>query len=285
MGIYWYRKFIASEKACNRLIRNLRWPKGIRCPRCGYSRIWHIKESGKKDYRCKRCRYHFSLTTGTIFEKTRTPLSKWILAIGLFKVGISANQLKEEINVSYKTAWGMLHKIRSCIHQCHFLEQLKGSVEVDETYFGGRWKGKRGRGAAHKTPAIGIKERGGKVRSIVVPNVKSPTLHRVIKTHVTQGSTIYTDKWRSYQGIRRHGYGHRSLDHQKRFVRGKTHTQGIEGYWGHVKPNLVAHHRKVSPQHLQSYLSAHDFKFNERNNGDFIALILSKLINSYPLMG
>ena len=194
MGLYQYREFIASEKACNRFIRDLRWPKGGRCPGCGYSRIWRIQEKERSEYICKRCRYHFSLTTGTVFEKTRTPLSKWILAVGLFKTGVSAHRLKEEVNVTYKTAWKMLNMIRSCISHGQLIDKLKGRVEVEDTYFGGRQKGKRGRGAAHKRPAVGM-------------------------------------------------------------------------------------------DHLQSYLSEGDFKFNERNNGDFIATVLLTLITSYPLMG
>lgn len=109
MGLYDYRKFIASETLCRQLIRRLRWPKGIRCPRCNHAHIWRMKEEENIEYRCKRCNYHFSDISGTLFEKTTTVLSKWVMAIGLFKIGISANKLKDEIHVAYNTAWKILN--------------------------------------------------------------------------------------------------------------------------------------------------------------------------------
>lgn len=282
MGLYDYRKFIANELACRRLIRRLRWPKGIKCPHCKYSRIWKMQEEDKVEYRCKRCNYHFSDISGTIFEKTTTPFSKWIMAIGLFKIGISANKLKDEIHVTYETAWNILRLFRRSIANDALCNKLSGEVEVDETYIGGKRKGMRGRGAKGKTAVVGIKERNGKIRSIVIPDVSSDTLRTIIKQHVAKKSLVYTDKWRSYNYTRRDGYHHHRLDHNKEFVRGKTHTQGIEGHWGHLKPTIVARYRKVSPKYLQSYLDENDFKFNERKNEDFISNVLRRLI-SYPL--
>lgn len=285
MSLYVYREFIASERACQRLWRQLRWPRGIRCPGCEGRRIWRMPEGGQVDYRCRRCGHHFSDTAGTIFAKTRTPLTKWVLAIGLFRVGISAPGLARELAIGYKTAWKLLMAIRTAITADPLFTRLAGYVEVDETYFGGRQKGKRGRGAAHKTPVVGLRERGGRVQSLVVPNVKSPTLRAVIRQHVHPGTVVYTDAYSSYARVRADGYRHRRLDHAQRFVRGQTHTQSIEGYWGHVKPQLVARHRSVSPEHLSRYLAEADFKFNTRNEPDFIGLVLQKLIEPYPLRG
>ena len=151
MSLYTYRKFVASERACRRLLHQLRWPRGVRCPGCGGRWIWRMREAGRRDYRCRRCGYHFSDTAGTVFAKTRTPLAKWVLAIGLFRIGTSAQGLTRELAVGYKTAWKMLMALRTAITGDPLLERLVGRVEVDETYFGGRQKGKRGRGAAHKT--------------------------------------------------------------------------------------------------------------------------------------
>lgn len=285
MSLYAYRQFIASERACQRLWQQLRWPQGVRCPACEGRRIWRMREGAQRDYRCRRCGHHFSDTAGTIFAKTRTPLAKWVLAIGLFRVGISAQGLARELAVGYKTAWKMGMTLRTAITADPLLERLAGRVEVDETYFGGRQKGKRGRGAAHKTAVVGLRERTGRVRSLVVPNVKSPTLRGAIRQHVTQGTVVYTDAYTSYARVREDGYRHRPLDHRTRFVRGQTHTQSIEGYWGHVKPQLVARHRSVSPRHLPQYLAEADFKFNTRNEPDFIGLVLRKLIEPYPLRG
>lgn len=165
------------------------------------------------------------------------------------------------------------------------MDRITERVKVDETYFGGRQKGKRRRGAAHKTAVVGLRERGGRVRSLVVPNLKSPTLRAAIRQHVARGTLVYTDAYTSYARVREDGYRHRPLDHRTWFVRGQTHTQSIEGYWGHVKPQLIARHRSVGPHRLQEYLTEADFKFNTRKEPDFIGLVLRKLIEPYPLRG
>jgi len=244
-----------------------------------------MREAGRREYRCKRCGHHFSDTSGTVFARSRTPLTKWVLAIGLLRVGISARALAQELCVTYKTAWALLTTFRSILATDGLLTRLAGCVEVDETYFGGVQKGKRGRGAAHKTPVVGLRQRNGCVRSLVVPNVQSPTLRAAIRQHVRKGTVVYTDRYSSYTRVRRDGYRHHRLDHSMRFVRGQTHTQGIEGYWGHVKPQLVARHRSVAPHRLQGYLAEADFKFNTRKEPDFIGLMLLKLLEAYPRRG
>ncbi len=154
VGLYAHRAIIASERACLRVVRRLRWPKGIRCPRCGSSRHRRMREDGRPEHGCRRCRYHLSDTTGTIFAKSRTPLSKWVLAIGLFKIGIPARPLETELGVTYKTAWTIVNRIRQAVGADGFVRRLSGEVEVDDTYYGGRRKGKRGRGAGGKTPVV-----------------------------------------------------------------------------------------------------------------------------------
>jgi len=279
MGLYDYRFYLADESECRKLLHEIRWPRGIRCPRCGFQAIWKL---GKKDgfkYKCRSCKYKFTETSGTIFEKTRTPISKWICAIGLFKIGISANQLKDEIQVTYKAAWQMLTKIRRAIKRDPLTDQLSGHIEVDETYFGGRRKGKRGRGAAGKIPVIGLIQRSGSVRTIAIPNVKSATLQALIKEHVEAGSTVYTDSWQGYRGLDNSGFSHKLVNHDKVFVSSKgNHTNSIEGYWRLSKHKLYARYHKISPEQLPNYLAEAEFKFNERANPDFIKLVLSKLI-------
>jgi transposase-like protein len=279
MGLYDYRFYLTDESECRKLLHEIRWPHGIRCPRCGFQTIWKL---GKKDgfkYKCRSCKYKFTETSGTIFEKTRTPISKWICAIGLFKIGISANQLKDEIQVTYKAAWQMLTKIRKAIKRDPLTDQLSGHIEVDETYFGGRQKGKRGRGAAGKTPVIGIIQRNGSVRTIAIPNVKSATLQALIKEHVEAGSTVYTDSWQGYRGLDNIGFSHKIVNHDKIFVSSKgNHTNSIEGYWRLSKHKLYARYHKISPEQLPNYLAEADFKFNERTDPDFIKLVLYKLI-------
>lgn len=285
MGLYDYKEYIANEKACRELLREIRWTNEIKCPKCKHYKIWKLGYSNGYKYQCSDCSYKFTETSGTIFEKTRTPISKWIFAIGLFRIGISANQLKEEIRVTYKTAWEMLKRIREAIKDDFLMNQLFGHIEVDETYFGGRRKGKRGRGAAGKTPVVGIIQRNGKVRMIAVPDVKSDTLQNLVKKHVEEGSTVYTDGWQGYCGLKENGFKHQVVDHNNQFVSEEgSHINSIEGYWRLSKHKLYARYHKISEKYLPNYLAESEFKFNERHQPDFIRLVLSKLL-LLPLRG
>lgn len=284
MGLYSYRHVIANERTCFWFIHRLRWPRGVRCPDCGGCAIYAMHEARLPRYRCKGCRRHFSLRTGTLLEGSRLPLTKWVLAIGLLRVGISARALARELAVSRQTAWELLHRLRDTLGRDVLARKLRGRIEVDETYIGGRQKGKRGRGAAHKSVVIGLKVREGRVRSLLMPSVSTAEIHRVLKAHVAKGARLYTDEFRSYRQVRRIGYRHRRVTHSRRFVRGQTHTQSIEGHWGHVKPTLVARHRAVSPKHLQRYLIEADFKHRLPENMDFIALVFNRLLEPQPAL-
>ena len=177
-----------------------------------------------------------------------------------------------------KTAWTLLTTLRTVLVADPLLTRLAGHVEVDETYFGGRRKRKRGRGAAGKTPVVRLRQRDGHVRSLVVPTVQSRGLRAVIRPHVTRGSVVVTDQYSSYNRVRQDGFRHHRIDHTARFVRGQTHTQHIESHWGHVKPQLTARHRQIAPRRLQGYLAETDFKFNTRNEPDSMGLMLKKLV-------
>ncbi len=283
MGLYDYRFYLADETECRKLLFEIRWPHGIRCPRCGNDSVWRLGKKNGFKYKCRSCQNKFTETSGTIFEKTRTPISKWICAIALFKIGVSANQLKDEIRVTYKAAWQMLSKIRKAIKRDPLTDQLVGHIEVDETYFGGKRKGKRGRGAAGKVPVIGLIQRNGDVRTIAIPNVKTATLQALVKEHVEAGSVVYTDGWHGYRGLDTSGFFHKLINHDKSFVSGKgNHTNSIEGYWRLSKHKLYARYHKISLERLPDYLAESEFKFNERKHPDFIKLVLSKLIFQYP---
>ncbi len=279
VSLYDYRQYIASEQACVALIRRIRWPEGIRCPQCQHARVWTMRETAGARYRCKACRYHFSDTSGTVFQATRTPLSKWLLAIGLWKHGVSALALQDALGVTYKTAWAMLRAMRQAVGSDRFFLALSGEVEVDETYYGGRRKGKRGRGAAGKTPVVGLRQRTGRVKTVVVSDLEAQTLRRIIRRYVQPGSTIYTDGLRSYTGLESDGYHHEVIDHTEAFIRWpNVHTQAIESQWAHTKPDVKARHHSVSPGLLQEYLAENDFRFNERHNPDFIRTVVEKLV-------
>lgn len=278
MALYAYRHVVANEWTCYWLLHRLRWPKGVCCPRCEGQQVWRMDDRGRCDYRCKVCRYHFSLLTGTALQGTRLPLTKWVLAVGLFKVGISSHALARELQVSQRIAWRLLTRFRQVLRRNSLLRKLRGAVEVDDTYFGGRHKGKRGRGAAHKTVVLGLRTRRGQVRSIVIPCLKTREVRAILERYVAQGARLYTDEFRSYRRARRWGFRHRRIRHLERFARGHTHTQGIEGYWGHLKPTLVARHRAVHPAYLPGYLAEADYKHNLPHGTDFIQEMLEQLL-------
>jgi len=278
MALYAYRHVIANERTCYWLLHRLRWPDGVECPGCQSRSYWHMLERGRPEYRCKQCGYHFSLLTRTELHGTRLPLTKWALAAALFSIGISSHGLAREIQVSQRIAWTMLAKFRKALQDNQLLRKLRGSVEVDETYFGGRTKGKRGRGAAHKTIVLGLRTRTGRIRSMVIATIKTRDMQKILTQQIAQGSRLYTDNYFIYRPARTWGFRHRRVQHSKQFVRGQTHTQGIEGYWGHLKPTLVARHRSISPKHLPRYLAEADVKHNLGLDTDFTALILRELI-------
>lgn len=284
MGLYDYRHVIANERTCFWFIHRLRWPHGARCPSCDGRRIYTMREGGLARYRCQHCQRHFSLRTGTLLQGSHLPLTKWVLAIGLLRVGISARALARELAVSRQTAWELLHRLRDALKRDVLARKLRGRIEVDETYIGGRQKGKRGRGAAHKSVVIGLKVREGRVRSLIIPSVATAEIQRILKAHVARGARLYTDEFSSYRKARSIGFRHRRVAHSRRFVRGQTHTQSIEGHWGHLKPTLIARHRSVSPEHLQRYLVEADFKHRLPEDIDFIAVVLQRLLAPQPAL-
>lgn len=282
VGLYEYRKIIASEKACLKLIRRIRWPNGIQCPRCEVTENRHFDEKGIPKHQCKKCSYKFSDITGTMFQGTKIPLCKWILAIGLFKVGISANQLAIEIGVSYKVAWAMMHKFRSSVENDPIFTQLQGTIELDETYYGGRQHRNRRAGQTgftNKMPVVGIRSREGKVKTIAIPKMRSRKLKQILQTYVKPGSTLYTDDHKLHRLFGQWGYHHQAINKLFGFVKEQDiHTNSIEGYWMLSKTKLYARHHQMSKKYLPKYLAEADYKFNNRNELDFIALLLNKLI-------
>jgi transposase-like protein len=284
MSLYAYRHVIANERTCYWLLHRLRWPGGVECPRCNGRQVWRMDDRGRCEYRCIGCRYHFSLLTGTVLQGTRLPLTKWVLAIALLKIGISSRALARELQVSQRIAWRMLTLFRQLLYSNRLLRKLRGAVEVDDTYIGGHRKGMRGRGAAGKTVVLGLRTRRGRVRSLVIPHLKTDAVRTILNQQVARGARLYTDELHSYCRTRTWGFQHRCIKHAKRFVRGQTHTQGIEGYWGHLKPTLVARHRSVSQKHLQEYLAEADYKYNCSEHIDFIQEILHQILNPNSLL-
>lgn len=268
-----------NDEACLDFIFKNRWPKCLTCPNCEKKDFYHVK--GRKSYACK-CGYQVSPTEGTIFHKSSTPLTLWFHAIFLMsqsKNGVAAKELERQLGVTYKCAWRMARQIRLLMTDGDGPLGGNEIVELDETYVGGKAKGKRGRGAAKKTPVFGAVERNGKLKTKVVLNVRKLTLMPLIKDMVADNSVIVTDESNSYNGVKKIGHLHESINHSKgQYVDGGVHTNTIEGFWSQFKRSVHGTYRSVSRKHLQLYLDEFSFRYSHRkSNLALPVLIFSKV--------
>ena len=244
------------------------------CRKCEEVRPHHRLKQ-RKAYSCQKCGTHVYPLAGTIFEKSRTPLKSWFYAMYLMsttRMGISAKQVERELGVTYKTAWRMFRQIRALMDEDG--GRLSGTVEVDETFVGGKPRYKQPRKGARpssdptaKKPVVGMVERGGDVKAWVAPNVRSTTIRPLMEAHVMPASTVYTDEARQYGLVRRSGYQHRRINHSANvYVDGDVHTNTIEGFWSLLKNGIRGAHRMVGRDYLQSYVNEYTFRYNHRDD-------------------
>ena len=275
-----------DEDRCRAYLEKMRWPDGVRCLRCGETSISRRKR--RHQYQCNSCRYDFSVTAGTIFHDTHLPLWKWFLAVYLIveaKKGISANQLKRTLGVGYKTAWYLCHRIRAAFNEVD-AQLLKGIVETDETFVGGKVEG-MGRGYTdNKVVVVGALQRDGAIRLKVVKGRDRETLQGFIRENVA-GDTkaIYTDELTSYIGIGDEDTEHETVNHSaKEYVRGDVHVNSMENVWSLLKRSIIGSYHQVSAKHLDAYLDELEFRFNNRENPHMFRDALCKLLvaNSLP---
>jgi len=271
-----------SEDACRAYLEGLRWPDGVICPRCESDSISRIHDRNQFD--CNACRYRFSVTAGTIFHDSHLPLWKWFISIYLVtesKKGISANQLKRTIGVSYKTAWYLCHRIREALKD-DAAELLRGIVEVDETFVGGKARGK-GRGyTGNKALVIGAVQREGKVRLQVINARDRKSLHNFIATEVADDAeAIYTDDWEAYVGIGDENTRHDSVNHSaEEWVRADVHTNTVENVWSLLKRSIIGSYHKISIKHLEAYLHELGFRYDNRDNPFIFRDAMMRMIES-----
>lgn len=276
-----------SEKKCREYLEALRWPDTIMCPRCMSSKISKIIKRDQFD--CDNCRYQFSVTAGTIFNDSHLPLWKWFLCVYLLcesKKGMSANQLKRTLGISYKTAWYLCHRIRAAMKEVN-PEPLDGVIEMDETYVGGRKRGKQYQGRRdHKSCVIGIKQRGGELRFFKAEDAKSGTLARYIRENISGDvDVIMTDELPAYpSAIVKAGMEdvpHLTVNHSDGiYVDGDITTNGIESAFSLLKRGIIGSWHKVSAKHLPAYLDEMTFRFNNRSNPYLFRDTLLKLIEA-----
>ena len=208
--------------------------------------------------------------------------SQWLALIKLFDLSVSARKASKEIHLSYKTTLKAYDIIRESIVDHLALEDeiLRGEIELDESYFGGRRKGKRGRGAAKKTIVFGILERGGKVSVNIVTDVKAETLMNETVNKVRRGSIVYTDKWRGYDSLMFCGYRHLSIDHRYKFKQGKVYINGIEGFWAFAKERLIKYHG-ISKDKFLYYIKEMEWRYNNREKDLFEEIVEYMVIGLY----
>lgn len=261
-----FRKEFPDDDACLDYIYQVRFGEKP-CPECGRKNTMY-RVKNRKCYACSFCAYQIHPTAGTIFHKSSTPLTDWFYSLFLFssaRNGVSAKELQRQLGVTYKTAWRIAHQIRSLMTQGR--DPMDGTVEMDETYIGGKRRGSRGRGADGKTAVAGIAQRGGRVKVMKVDNVKASTLMPILRESVKLGSVVMTDEFPVYNRVEKNGYLHEVVQHGiKEYVRGNAHTNTIEGFWSQVKRSISGTHHAVSQKHLQSYLNEFVYRYNHRKS-------------------
>lgn len=282
-------RYLNDEKAAGDLIEKLRWPDGaVTCPLCdGLGKNGKAKRvyectapnAERKQWKCGACRKKFSVTSRSIFEGSHIRLGHWIYAIFKMctsKKGVSANQLKRELGIHYRSAWFLCHRVREAMAlepMASMLGASGGIVELDETYVGGKAKNNlhrnKGPKATKKAAVMTLIDREGDVRSVHVPNVKKGTLQAVAKPIVDKSANIVTDAHLSYEGLDQHFHSHHVVDHSKTFVRGVIfHTNFAESYHSLLKRGIIGSFHHVSDKHLHRYLAEFDYRWNSRKVAD-----------------
>lgn len=272
-----FQRFQQNEEAIH-FFERVRWKNKVICPYCESDKTCKHHVKGRKRWQCWGCHRPFSVTVGTIFHYTHIPLNKWFMLIALMlnaKKGLSACQAARDLGMRRPTVWSMMHRIRKAMETSQD-ELLKGIVEMDETYIGGKpRKGKKnddgtpnlpGRGTK-KTPIVGMVERGGSVKTSVASKyeLKGKDLKKLVRKGIDLEETILvTDEYKGYLGMK-NLICHLSVNHQKTYADGDVHTNTIESFWAILKRGMIGQFHKVSKKYLQNYLHEFEYRYNHRN--------------------
>lgn len=275
-------KLFSDKENCRQFMIAVRWTDGIvRCPHCGSEAVVYMEKSNLYNCRTKHPKQKFSLKVGTVLEDSPIGLDKWLPAFWLLcnsKNGISSYELSRSLGVTQKSAWFMLQRIRLAMQDGFEGGKLSGTVEVDETFIGGkarnmhlakRKKTITGRGATGKTVVMGMLERGGKVKAHVIAERDKATLQGKVAEHVEAGSHVMTDELVSYWGLEQ-SYTHSVINHAERYVDGIVSTNGMENFWSLLKRGLNGTYVAVEPFHLFRYIDEQAFRFNNRGTNDAV---------------
>jgi transposase-like protein len=275
----------STDETARQYLEEIRWPNGVVCPHCknaDQSCIWQIKENRAKQiraglYHCAKCDKQFTCTVGTIFEDSHIPLRKWLVAWYLLcssKKGISSLQIQRMLGLgSYRTALFMMHRIRYALAHPEFAGMLSGTVEMDETYIGGKARNvKVGQPFKEKICVVSLVERGGNARSMVMERVTAENLQRAIREHIEVGSTVCTDDFLAYRSMPKI-FTHKAIKHSaKEYARKEgdftVHTNTAESKFSLLKRGIIGTFHQVSKKHLPLYLAEFDHRYNHRDITD-----------------